>query len=96
MDLHKSKKSGAFSFTLRKKKRDKDREEMSKSVMGLHSPWSQGRGEVGRSSSTSHLYSVLAPRWWNELPAHLKTAESLNSFSKTLKTHLFRVHLDSA
>ncbi|CAL8266933.1 unnamed protein product [Boreogadus saida] len=34
--------------------------------------------------------------WWNELPAALRTAESLTIFRKRLKTHLFRVHLDSA
>ena len=37
----------------------------------------------------------LAPQWWNELPADVRTAESLTSLRKRLKTHLFRVHLDS-
>jgi len=41
-------------------------------------------------------FTVLAPQWWNELPADARTAESLASFRKRLKTHLFRVHLDSA
>ncbi|CAL8288297.1 unnamed protein product [Boreogadus saida] len=27
--------------------------------------------------------------WWNELPAGVKIAESLTSFHKRLKTHLF-------
>jgi len=42
------------------------------------------------------LFCVLAPQWWNELPADVRMAESLTSFRKRLKTHLFRVHLDSA
>jgi len=32
----------------------------------------------------------------NELPADIRTAESLTSFRRRLKTHLFRVHVDSA
>ncbi|CAL8276909.1 unnamed protein product [Boreogadus saida] len=35
-------------------------------------------------------------KWWNELPAALRTAESLTILRKRLKTNLFRVHLDSA
>ena len=49
----------------------------------------------GRSAK-SQLFSVLGPQWWKELPAALRTAESLTIFRKGLKTHLFRVHLDSA
>ena len=47
-------------------------------------------------STKSQLFSVLGPQWWNELPAALRTAESLTIFRKGLKTHLFRVHLDTA
>lgn len=47
-------------------------------------------------SAKSQLFSVLAPQWWNELPAVVRTAETLSTFRKRLKTHLFRVHLDSA
>ena len=32
----------------------------------------------------------------NELPADVRTAESLTSFRKGFNTHLFRVHLHSA
>ena len=53
------------------------------------------RASKGRSAK-SQLFSVLGPQWWNELPAALRTAESLAIFRKRLKTHLFRVHLDSA
>jgi len=53
------------------------------------------RASKGRSAK-SQLFSVLGPQWWNELPAVLRTAESLTIFRKRLKTHLFRVHLDSA
>ncbi|KAI5088828.1 hypothetical protein C0J45_21400, partial [Silurus meridionalis] len=38
---------------------------------------------------TSRLFSVLAPRWWNELPLHVRTAESLIIFKRRLKTYLF-------
>ncbi|KAI4900035.1 hypothetical protein NFI96_007587 [Prochilodus magdalenae] len=37
----------------------------------------------------SRLFSVLAPRWWNELPLGVRTAESLAVFKRRLKTHLF-------
>ncbi|KAJ8390942.1 hypothetical protein AAFF_G00098620 [Aldrovandia affinis] len=32
------------------------------------------------------------PRWWNDLPQSVRTAESLPIFRKRLKTHLFRLH----
>ncbi|KAI4899622.1 hypothetical protein NFI96_001493 [Prochilodus magdalenae] len=41
----------------------------------------------------SRLFSVLAPRWWNELPLGVRTAESLGVFKRRLKTHLFVMHL---
>ncbi|KAI4905668.1 hypothetical protein NFI96_006607 [Prochilodus magdalenae] len=41
----------------------------------------------------SRLFSVLAPRWWNELPLGVRTAESLAVFKRRLKTHLFVMHL---
>ncbi|KAI4892208.1 hypothetical protein NFI96_024095, partial [Prochilodus magdalenae] len=41
----------------------------------------------------SRLFSVLAPRWWNELPLGVRTAESLAVFKRRLKTHLFVKHL---
>ncbi|KAK0145530.1 hypothetical protein N1851_015555 [Merluccius polli] len=47
-------------------------------------------------TAKSQLFSVLAPLWWNKLPADVKTAESITCFRKRLKTHLFRVHLDPA
>ncbi|KAI5608964.1 hypothetical protein C0J50_6533, partial [Silurus asotus] len=33
-----------------------------------------------RGKYTSRLFSVLAPRWWNELPLDVRTAESLIIF----------------
>ena len=36
----------------------------------------------------------VAPRLWNDLPFSLRTAESLGTFKKTLKTHLFRQAFD--
>ncbi|KAI4877374.1 hypothetical protein NFI96_003959 [Prochilodus magdalenae] len=41
----------------------------------------------------SRLFSVLAPRWWNELPLGVRTAESLAVFKRRLKTRLFVKHL---
>ncbi|KAI5623657.1 hypothetical protein C0J50_16768, partial [Silurus asotus] len=38
---------------------------------------------------TSRFFSVLAPRWWNELPLAVRTAESLTIFKRRLKTYLF-------
>ncbi|KAK3562041.1 hypothetical protein QTP86_025226, partial [Hemibagrus guttatus] len=42
---------------------------------------------------TSRLFSVLAPRRWNELPLGIRTAESLTVFKRQLKTYLFLKHL---
>ncbi|KAI4889575.1 hypothetical protein NFI96_009708 [Prochilodus magdalenae] len=44
----------------------------------------------------SRLFSVLAPRWWNELPLGVRTAESLAVFKRRLKTHLFVKHLSTS
>ncbi|KAI4888332.1 hypothetical protein NFI96_024824, partial [Prochilodus magdalenae] len=40
--------------------------------------------------------SVLAPRWWNELPLGVRTAESLAVFKRRLKTHLFVKHFSTS
>ncbi|MBN3299664.1 GT2D2 protein, partial [Amia calva] len=40
-------------------------------------------------SLQSPSFSSLAPKWWNDLPTEVKTAESLTSFRRLLKTHLF-------
>ena len=45
------------------------------------------------STSRSRLLSVLAPRWWNDLPVEVRTAETLTTFERRLKTHLFNPHL---
>ncbi|XP_068424135.1 uncharacterized protein, partial [Clinocottus analis] len=42
-------------------------------------------------STKSRLFAVLAPRWWNELPIDIRTAESVYIFRHKLKTHLFRL-----
>ncbi|KAI4893312.1 hypothetical protein NFI96_034410 [Prochilodus magdalenae] len=44
----------------------------------------------------SRLFSVLAPRWWNELPLGVSTAKSLAVFKCRLKTHLFVKHLSTS
>ncbi|KAL7855527.1 hypothetical protein AOLI_G00191310 [Acnodon oligacanthus] len=42
----------------------------------------------------SRMFSVLAPKWWNELPLAVRTAESLAVFKCRLKTRLFTQHLN--
>ncbi|XP_064193956.1 uncharacterized protein LOC135256012 [Anguilla rostrata] len=49
-----------------------------------------------RTSTRSRLLSVLAPRWWNDLPVQVRTAETLAVFKRRLKTHLFKLHLTSS
>ncbi|KAI4894096.1 hypothetical protein NFI96_015130, partial [Prochilodus magdalenae] len=44
----------------------------------------------------SRLFSALAPRWWDELPLAVPTAESLAVFKRRLKTHLFVMHLSTS
>ena len=43
--------------------------------------------------SLARLFSSVVPRWWNELPNSVRSAESLSIFKKRLKTQLFRKHL---
>ena len=50
------------------------------------------RGTASHSTK-SGLFAVLAPKWWNELPIDIRTAESLHIFCCKLKTHLFRLYL---
>ncbi|XP_035260141.1 uncharacterized protein LOC118220385 [Anguilla anguilla] len=42
-----------------------------------------------RAATRSRLFAVLAPRWWNDLPVEVRTAECLSTFKRKLKTHLF-------
>ncbi|KAL7866945.1 hypothetical protein AOLI_G00147590 [Acnodon oligacanthus] len=42
----------------------------------------------------SRMFSILAPKCWNELPLAIRTAESLAVFKHRLKTHLFTQHLN--
>ncbi|CAM4612009.1 unnamed protein product [Leuciscus chuanchicus] len=46
---------------------------------------------------TRSLRSVMLtiPCWWNALPTLIRNAESLTTFKRQLKTHLFREHLTS-
>ena len=47
-----------------------------------------------KGPSRSRLFHHLAPKWWNELPPSVRTAESLPIFKKRLKTHLFALHFN--
>ncbi len=48
------------------------------------------------TKSLSRTFSFPVPSWWNELPTPIRKAESLTIFKRHLKTHLFRLHLNSA
>ena len=43
----------------------------------------------------SRLFSVVVPRWWNDLPSTTRAGASLSTFKKRLKTQLFKEHLPS-
>ena len=48
------------------------------------------QGPVGRLKK-SQLFSVIAPTWWNEVQnTSITTAETLSTFRRKLKTHLFK------
>lgn len=42
--------------------------------------------------SLARLFSSVAPKWWNDLPNSIRSAESLSTFKRNLKTLLFREH----
>ncbi|XP_073768781.1 uncharacterized protein [Danio rerio] len=45
--------------------------------------------------SLSRTLTLNLPSWWNELPNCIRTAESLATFKKRLKTQLFSLHYTS-
>ncbi|KAK5896014.1 hypothetical protein CgunFtcFv8_009659 [Champsocephalus gunnari] len=45
-------------------------------------------------SAKTRGFAILAPRWWNELPIDIRTADRLHTFRLRLKTHLFRLHFE--
>uniref|UniRef100_A0A673WK06 Reverse transcriptase domain-containing protein n=1 Tax=Salmo trutta TaxID=8032 RepID=A0A673WK06_SALTR len=44
-------------------------------------------------SAQSKLFTALAPQWWNKLPHDARTAESITTFRRHLKPHLFKEYL---
>ncbi len=54
---------------------------------------SSQRGGHSYRSIKSQSSAILAPQWWNELPIDIRSAETLHTFRRWLKTHLFRLHL---
>ena len=54
---------------------------------------SKGLLESPRTVSTAtygeRAFSISAPKLWNGLPQQIRNAESLATFKKLLKTHLF-------
>ena len=49
----------------------------------------------GQGFTYPKLFSLLAPKLWNALPIAIRTADSLPAFRRSLKTHLFRLHLST-
>ena len=43
------------------------------------------------STAMKGSFTSAGPRIWNNLPAHLKTSKSLDTFKQGLKTHLFTI-----
>ncbi|KAL3056702.1 hypothetical protein OYC64_019227 [Pagothenia borchgrevinki] len=52
------------------------------------------RGGPKFSSAKTRRFAILDPKWRNELPIEIRTAESLHIFRRRLKTHLFRLHFE--
>ncbi|MGH0185714.1 UNVERIFIED_CONTAM: hypothetical protein FKN15_018437 [Acipenser sinensis] len=48
---------------------------------------------VHSPSSRARSFATLSPQWWKDLPTDIRTAQSLTTFRRLLKTHLFRQHL---
>ncbi|KAM9399306.1 uncharacterized protein ACWYII_031566 [Salvelinus alpinus] len=44
-------------------------------------------------SAQSKLFAALAPQWWNKFPHDARTAESITTFRRHLKPHLFKEYL---
>jgi len=48
------------------------------------------------SSSATHFgaraFAVVGPKAWNQLPAHLRTLETVGPFKTALKTYLSSLH----
>ena len=40
-------------------------------------------------------FSVIGPTLWNDLPLHIKSCDTIESFKSTLKTHLFSIAFSS-
>jgi len=53
------------------------------------------RGDLVVSSSATHFgaraFAVAGPKAWNQLPAHLRTLETVGPFKTALKTHLHSI-----
>ena len=43
-------------------------------------------------SAANKTFSYSAPKFWNQLPANIRTSSSLTVFKKSLKTHLFSIY----
>ncbi|MGH0139697.1 UNVERIFIED_CONTAM: hypothetical protein FKN15_042984 [Acipenser sinensis] len=48
---------------------------------------------VRSPASRARSFPTLTPQWWNDLPTDVRTALSMTTFQRFLKTHLFRQHL---
>ena len=51
-------------------------------------------GTFNQRSFGARSFSFSAPLLWNDLPNHIRTAESMNAFKSSLKTYLFTKYYD--
>ena len=44
---------------------------------------------VRRETFAARSFSVMGPKWWNDLSAHIRNSHNVDTFKKKLKTFLF-------
>ena len=59
-------------------------------VTPLVSSYQTTRGITSNFSSRAFSVSVSAPSTWNSLPAHIRSIDTLSTFKRHLKFHLFQ------
>ncbi len=50
---------------------------------------------TNKKSMGDRAFSVFGPKIWNNLPLEIRSAPSVNSFKKLIKTYLFKEHFDN-
>ena len=52
-------------------------------------------GLKGLKCLGDHTFSSVAPNLWNDLPVHIRKEENFIRFKSLLKTHIFRLTLNT-